>query len=180
MPIPRVLIVCESRTRSTERVAQAVQNGLTIRGLRCDVELLHNPAKQPLFPRQGDPGTSPETPLRHKTSEYGVVVIGAHASGAMACSQVEAFLDAHAAEIERLALFVVRGAHYEDRLSARIADIARSAPAAVLSIDESALESGQYKKTVRAFTERVEHLARRSSRRASIYAEGAGTGPAEP
>ena len=161
MLIPKVLVVCDSRTRATERVAYAIQNCLQIRGLRCDVELLHDPASARSAKHTAEPSCCATAPLRHKTEEYDIVVVGAPASGPAVSSQVETFLHAHGAEIHGLGSFVVRGGHYEDGMSVRIEELAGRPPIAQLAVPESAIENGKFKKLVRPFVEQLEHEARR-------------------
>jgi flavodoxin len=169
MLIPKVLIVCDSRTRSTEIAAYAIQNCLEIRGLRCDVEVLHHPPQHDELSsllatgsRSGWLPTPPALGTRHHTEDYELVIVGTPAEGCLVSNQIAAFLAANAGRMKNLALLVTHAGSGAKDMAARVEELAGRPVIAELAVNVGDLKDGHAKKDIRPFVERVEAAARRS------------------
>jgi flavodoxin len=168
MLVPKILIVCDSRTRSTELAAYAVQNCLQIRGLRCDVEVLHQPARPSLTcllatgSHAGWLPTPPALGTRHHSEEYEVVIVGTPAARCVVSNQISAFLTANAGRLQNLALLVTHAGSGAKDTATKVEKLAGQPVMAELAVHIDDLKDGHAKKDIRPFVERVEAAARHS------------------
>jgi menaquinone-dependent protoporphyrinogen IX oxidase len=166
MTIPKVLVVYYSRTRRTERLAHAIGNSLEIRGLRCDLEPLHES-----ITRQGFLGylrsrvdsalgrTCPILPLTHKPEDYDVVVVGSPVWSGTVSNPVQSFLAANAGRLKNVALFLTHRAPQVAAVFAQMEALIARPAVAELTVRWPELISGDYKLEVRPFVEQIEHAA---------------------
>ena len=174
MTIPKVLVVYYSRTRRTERLAQAIANNLEIRGLRCDLEPLREP-----ITRHGAFGylrslvdsslarTCPILPLNHKPEDYDVVVVGSPVWSGTMSNPVRSFLAASAGRLKNVALFLTHRAPQVQAVFAQMEVLVARPAVAELTVRWPELISGDYKAEVRPFAEQIERAAERSAERSA-------------
>ena len=156
MLIPKVLIVYDSRTRSSEAVAFAIRNCLEIRGLRCDVEALHQPGGLASLFRRTPVGVE----TRHRPEDYHLVIVGTPVTSGAPSRQVAAFLEDNALVIQNLAAFFTTGRDDVTAEPAWIEAIAKRPTLAVITVRARDIQAGAHKRLIRPFVERVEAIAR--------------------
>lgn len=169
MLIPKVLVVYYSRTRRTERAANAICNSLEIRGLRCDVEPLreHDDRRGPLGYLRSALDTTfgrpaQLLPMTHKLEDYDVVVVGTPIWFGTMSTPIRSFLASNAARLKNVALYLTCHGSPPQSVLTRMEELAGQPAVAQLAIRDRELATGVYKTVLAPFAERVEEIARRS------------------
>jgi menaquinone-dependent protoporphyrinogen IX oxidase len=166
MTIPRILMVYYSRTRRTERLAQAICNSLEIHGLRCDIEPLREPiGRHGLFGYLRSvvdaalARTCPILPLTHKLENYDVVIIGSPVWNSSMSTPVRSFLSANAGRLKKVAFFLTYKTPRVEEVFAQMEALVARPAVAQLAVRWPELSSGDFKLELRPFVEQIEQAA---------------------
>jgi flavodoxin len=149
-----ILVVYFSRSGYTQRVAEHIA-----RIVRADCEAIRETTS-----RRGPRGywrSASEAlrgaaieiePLSVRPQDYSLVVVGTPVWAGNVSSPVRAFIAAHRAQMQRVALFCTQGGTGASRVLQRMADLCGRPAVATASFNDVDIDSGEYLAPIAAFS----------------------------
>src|SRR5512134_528517 len=151
--MPRILVVCYSRSGHTRAVAQEVAAALG-----ADLEELHDHVERGGYvgylrtALEGVLGASTEIdPPRNDPARYDLVVVGSPVFAAGVSSPVRTYLWLERERLPRLAFLASYGGAGSDRTFGQMAAVAAKAPVATLAVREKELAAGSQGRAIASF-----------------------------
>lgn len=155
----KILVIYYSRTGKTRLVAEAIAESLN-----SDIEEIKDKRDRTGvfgFLRSGYEAIFKKLteiqPVNRKPKEYDLTIIGSPVWASRLSSPVRTYLVKHGREIRKAAFFVTYGIS-TGKIFTQMEQLSKP-PIAILKVKEEEIESNEYLKKVREFTEKVKSLS---------------------